>query len=310
MPCLAPLPATQDEDGSVTLRQSLLEAKMEDGQYLELPCGRCGTCRSKRVRSWAIRSHHEAQMATRIHKGVEVSNGCFITLTYDDWNLPPDGSLDVKHWQNFAKKLRRTLGPFRFLHCGEYGPKTHRPHYHACIFGLDFHEDRVLWQQADGRTTWLSDTLSQVWGKGFTTLAPLNFATASYVAGYVFKKLKTADHLAEHSVYGESPEPLFTEKPEYVTMSRNPGLGTPWLDRYWRDVYPADLVNIDGKTYRPPPFYDNYLLERDPPLYDQVMAKRREWLDEQPPTCKQQLKARRANHEARMALGHKRDKTE
>jgi len=281
---------------------------MEDGQYLELACGRCGSCRSRRVRSWAIRSHHEAQTSTRLHRGKHVSNGCFVTLTYDDDHLPRDGSLVVKHWQNFAKKLRRTLGPFRFLHCGEYGPKNLRPHYHACLFGIDFHADRQLWEQSDGRTTWLSETLSDVWGKGFTTLAPLNFATASYVAGYVFKKLKNADHLEEHAVYGATAEPLSVKTPEYVTMSRRPGLGTAWLDRFWRDVYPADAVMIDGKSYRPPKFYDQYLRDHDPVLYDEVISKRMEWLESQPPTCQNQLLARRANHEARMSLSNPRDK--
>jgi hypothetical protein len=61
----------------------------------------------------------------------------FLTLTYADKMLPADRSISVKHWQLFAKRLRKEVGPFRFYHVGEYGEKKGRPHYHAMIFGPD-----------------------------------------------------------------------------------------------------------------------------------------------------------------------------
>ncbi|AXL15413.1 replication initiator protein [Microviridae sp.] len=271
-----------------------MDAIMEDGDYLELACGNCQACRAKRVRSWAIRCFHESQMHTRKSNLGPVPNGCFITLTYDDEHLPNDRALDLEHWKLFRKRLYKRFGPFRFLHCGEYGSKNGRPHYHACLFGLDFHEDREVWRTDGKSVVWLSDTLSEIWGKGFTTLAPLNFATSAYVAGYVMKKAKHAEHLERTGKIGveDGRITVIYPKPEYVTMSKKPGLGSTWFEKYWTEVYPRDRVTIEGREFQPPRFYDDMLLKSQPVLYDEVIARRREFLDKRGPTCDNELRAR------------------
>ena len=78
-----------------------------------VPCGQCCGCRLERSRQWAIRCTHEASL----HE-----NNCFITLTFNDDNLPSDKSLDVRHFQLFMKRLRKQFGSnIRYYHCGEYG---------------------------------------------------------------------------------------------------------------------------------------------------------------------------------------------
>ena len=45
---------------------------------------------------------------------------CFVTLTYNDDNLPPDLSLDKRAFQLFMKRLRKRVKvPIRFFACGE-----------------------------------------------------------------------------------------------------------------------------------------------------------------------------------------------
>jgi hypothetical protein len=108
---------------------------------IKVACGQCIGCRLERSRQWAIRCVHEASL----HE-----HNSFITLTYNDENLPADGSLDVRHWQLFMKRLRKRHGSgIRYFHCGEYGSKHRRPHYHACLFGLDF-PDKKLWMMRNG----------------------------------------------------------------------------------------------------------------------------------------------------------------
>ncbi len=221
---------------------------------LELACGQCQGCRLERSRQWAIRCVHEAQM----HK-----QNCFITLTYDPDHVPKDGSLHLEDWQRFAKRLRRKAGPFRFFHCGEYGEVNLRPHYHACIFGLDFVADRGLWKDDGRNPLFRSPLLDSTWGLGFATVGALTFKSAAYVARYIMKK--ATGPLAVEK-YGD-------RRPEYVTMSRRPGIGSKWFEKFRGDVYPSDEVIHEGKRFRPPRFYDG-LLGADE-LYEYKVKRRR-----------------------------------
>lgn len=236
-------------------------------------------------------------MHTRRTKNGPVLNGCFVTLTYDNKNCPKDYSLRLEDWQNFAKKMRRDVGKFRYLACGEYGPKGGRPHLHACLYGQDFHEDRIRCESSTAKATsveWTSRLLTNTWGKGTATLGPLTYATASYTAGYVLKKLNPLEHLTKNALYGATSAPLFLRKSEFNTMSKHPGLGADWFNKYWADVYPADTVTIEGKTYRPPSYYDTLLYRRDPALYHQVTLQRKEFVDNRGLTSEYELRARGA----------------
>ena len=51
--------------------------------------------------------------------------------------------------------------------------------------------------------------------------------------------------------------------PEYCTMSRKPGIGKTWFEKYQSDVYPHDYCEINGKKIPPPRYYDD-LLKGDP----------------------------------------------
>ena len=59
----------------------------------------------------------------------------WITLTYDDQNLPNDNQLYYADVSDFLKRLRRRHKEnLRFFVSGEYGQKgTQRPHYHMYI---------------------------------------------------------------------------------------------------------------------------------------------------------------------------------
>lgn len=151
MPCYHPLKAYRAPGGGVAFN-------VRDGYAdlpVDLPCGQCAGCRWTKAKDWSLRCVHEAQLHSR---------NCFITLTYNDEHLPENESLDVEHWQLFAKKLRHRFGKFRFLHCGEYG-ELGRPHYHALLFGLDFGHDRIKLKKKDGNELFTSESLDKPGGK-------------------------------------------------------------------------------------------------------------------------------------------------
>jgi len=162
----------------------------------------------------------------------------------------------------------------RYFHCGEYGEKYNRPHYHAILFGYDF-PDKKLWKEKAETKLYQSEILAKLWGKGFCSIGDVTFESAAYVARYVLKKI-TGDEAENHYRYtdeltGES----FQITPEYTTMSTNPGLGKSWYEKYKADAYPKDFVTIRGKRLKPPKYYDSQLEQECEQTYERVKAKRR-----------------------------------
>lgn len=179
-----------------------------------------------------------------------------MTLTYDPAHVPPDGSLVLKDFQDFMKRLRFRKGPgVRFFHCGEYGEKNSRPHYHACLFNVAF-ADRELWKVVNDQRYYVSQEVSELWPYGWHTLGDVTFESAAYVARYITKKV-TGENADWHynDVDWHTGEILASRKPEYVTMSRRPGIGSAWIDQWMEDSFKDDSVIVRGRPMRPPKAY-------------------------------------------------------
>lgn len=189
---------------------------------------------------------------------------CFITLTYSPEHLPKDWSVDIRPWQLFAKKVRNRVGPFRFYQCAEYGDLNLRPHFHACIFGLDFRGGREVIKRVDGYELWRSPELESCWPYGFSMVGNLTAESAAYVARYVMKKnSQKMGVFSKYTRYDSSTGEVWDVRPEFATMSRNPGIGSGWFEKYKGDVFPSDQVVHQGRIFRPPRYYDQKLSESE-----------------------------------------------
>nr|QJB19261.1 MAG: replication initiator protein [Microvirus sp.] len=257
MPCYSPIIAYRSREVNKSGKRSLvfsLRTADPDIPPETIPCGQCLGCRLERSRQWAIRCVHEASL---------YDSNCFITLTMsDDWLDKPisrglrledcwrnaNGSLIKRDFVLFMKRLRKRFGAgIRFFHCGEYGELTGRPHHHVCLFNFDF-PDKCLYSIRDGVRLYRSPILEDLWPFGFCTIGDVTFESAAYVARYVMKKV-TGSSGVEH--YGE-------RLPEYITMSRRPGIGRDWYRDFASDVYPHDRMVIRGGVVcRPPKYYDS-----------------------------------------------------
>ena len=232
----------------------------------KLPCGRCIGCRLEKSRQWAIRCVHEASLYER---------NAFITLTFNDENLPASGSLDKRDFQLFVKRLRKRFGSgVRYFHAGEYGERFQRPHYHACLFNFDF-PDRELWSVRDGVRLFTSRALSELWPFGFSTVGDVTFESAAYVARCVTKKITGPVAEDHYWRYNQKTGECYDLQPEYCTMSRRPGIGRPWLEKFQSDVYPHDRVVLNGKEVKPPKFYDSIFELAFPDEFDEIKEKRK-----------------------------------
>ena len=121
--------------------------------------------------------------------------------------------------------------------CGEYGEKNGRPHYHALLFNMRFHDQRP-WKTVRGVPYYLSDTLKDLWRFGDCAIGEVNYKTAAYVARYILKKQNGKDSLFHYDTLSPSGEILHERLREYTEMSRGYGIGKKWLEKYYSDVYP------------------------------------------------------------------------
>lgn len=250
------------EDGSVIgkleasrfdkTNQVLLHGVLEKSSFV--PCGHCIGCALDHSKLWSMRMQLEM---------INSVNAYFLTLTYNDDNLPANYNLVKTDLQSFIKKLKRyfydnfdyTL--IRYYACGEYGSTTARPHYHLIVYNLpvtpdDFktffnyslscHEHNIG-RSIDGTCLFHIDWLDNLWGKGFVSVGSATAASMAYVARYVNKKKLLTK---------EEKETLRAKniQPEFNLMSLKPGIGADYYLKHKDDILKNNLsVYLNGKTY-------------------------------------------------------------
>ena len=287
----------------------LYESCPDGHEALLLPCGKCMLCTRRYRLHWVLRCIHELHyydQACYLTLTVDDAHidDVFPKLPGSDWN-----SLTHVPFQKFMKRLRirlqrgievitpvfrldqdqtrsiyskieykgETGKPLRFYMCGEYGDLTHRPHYHAILFGFYPPDSLPL----AGSKLEVSRLLADVWPYGFHTVARVEPNCISYVAGYVDKKMDNA----------RLSWALNTVAPEYVTMSRGcsklgtGGLGKSFFEEFSSEIYPENQDGTFARDYciigkysrvRTPRYYDRLLELRVPEKYARLVAFREE----------------------------------
>lgn len=317
MPCYKPIDAyeiTARKDQKSNGKKTIVFKRPQHTTYnpIQVPCGQCIGCRLLRSTMWASRCMHEASLHDK---------NCFITLTYDEENIPNDHSLNKDHFTKFLKRFRKAISPLsiRYFMCGEYGDESWRPHYHAIIFGYDFSEGikykdewcerRKQVQSVDvSNPYYISDFLQKLWPFGYHIIANCTWETAAYVARYCTKK-----------VTGEKAELHYTRtlldwnpytgevfqfedvqlEPEYANMSRRPGIGKGWYEKFKSDCYPSNFLIQDGHKTPIPKYYDKLLeLENEVEFKAVKQARELALLQNSEELTEERLKQR---HKAKLA---------
>lgn len=244
---------------------------------INVPCGHCVGCRLDKSRQWADRMMLELD-----HSRTAI----FVTLTYDPLNVPvacslDDGSvlftLNKRDVQLFMKRLRKTFDgrEIRFYLAGEYGTETHRPHYHAILFGLslsDFPDIKPVSKNSFGQYLYSSQKMYEIWKLGNVALADVSWQTCAYVARYCVKKL--GDDVSRETY--ES----FGVLSEFSLMSRKPGIAGYYhlehpdlIER--SKQYFSDPNGVSPRTScQTPKFVFDKLMLTNPELYDTLKKQR------------------------------------
>lgn len=153
----------------------------------------------------------------------------------------------------------------RCMHCGEYGDKRHRPHHHAILFGFQFPDLKVCYE--NGKKYYTSDILNELWTFGIHRIGDCTYNSCAYVARYVTKKMNG----------GNQDEYYNGRKPEYVTYSTKPVLGANYFIKNYREVVNTqELTVVADKKYtcRMPKSYDNILKKLNKDMFNDMKEKR------------------------------------
>lgn len=206
-----------------------MESSDHIGTYV--PCGRCYNCIQTKRSVWTFRILMELRGST---------SGYFVTLTYDNLNIPLDYQLDKRHLQLFLKSLRaRILKDYRkderyckkseksskwspklrYFGCGEYGGKTKRPHYHLILFNLP----KNYVKKDPIHRDFYSPIIEKIWKKGKIHVGKVEQGSAHYMTKYhMFPLQDDADY------YQTAP---------FALMSRRPGIGANFVTDEIKDYF-------------------------------------------------------------------------
>lgn len=228
-PLIAGLEPYVDEDGVIKNRVHLSPSEAllhPEWRQIQIPCGRCVECLETYSTQWAYRVMEEAKLYDK---------NCFITLTYAP-DFEPKGGVQKRDLQLFFKRLRGSVGKIRYFATGEYGERTGRPHYHACLFGYDFPDKYLFRQDKRGNLLYRSPLLERLWSFGFSSIGTLDFQSAKYCAKYMQKLL-------------DIPKGL---NPPFLLMSRKPGIGAGSISI---DLLETDKIYSKGGHISLPRYY-------------------------------------------------------
>lgn len=219
----------------------------EEFLWRKWPCRKCLPCLHRRQQEWIARlTEHLRQF----------ENNYFVTLTYNDENVPADENglmcFDSKRIIKLHRDIRKRYqtGRFRlppvsdiydlpeylelplnqkisYYVTSEYCPtSTHRPHYHAVYYntGVDQSTFELL--------------IRSLWPDGFITVYPAYEGAAGYISKYLVK-----DVLEEKSYLDE-----FQASPISI-MSK--GLGVSYVQRMYeyhnQDPYNRQYYQFHGE---------------------------------------------------------------
>lgn len=214
--------------------------KLDTGETVSFPCGKCPPCLSRRASGWSFRLNQESRVS---------NTAFFFTFTYDNDHVPLTKNkfmtLVKRDLQLFFKRLRKKHEKnklkIKYYAVGEYGGQTLRPHYHAIIFNTNLSllltqsEVNAIHQGViplDGKHPFKTD----LWQNGNITIGHLTDASAAYTLKYMCKDAQIPMHKNDDRL------------PEFCLMSK--GLGANYITSQTKTWHENDLLN---RCYAPLP---------------------------------------------------------
>lgn len=256
-------------------------------KYQIIPCGNCIGCRLDYSREWANRGYLEAKCWKQNY---------FVTITYDEEHIKTNeevidqngitfindgtwtGTLIPKDLSDFIKRLRRIMereynqpDGIRYMACGEYGEENQRPHYHIIFFNLKLPTETFYNAKIINEEIYYQNTIiEKAWKKGISNISEATWNNIAYTARYITKKQKGKEAGEYYAQKGQEKE--------FLRVSKMPGIGKPYYDKYKDKIYNTDSITIKNKqgiiTAKPPAYFDKLLEKENPDLLKKIKRKR------------------------------------
>lgn len=228
-----------DESG---VRLSFFENN--DDYYLDVPCGKCYHCIKSYKHQWNFRLQtHYSYLSQEAQR-----NSYFVTLTYDENNLPKHSrsaiSRTIRLFLERVRKLTKKSVTHWFV--TEFGERTHRLHLHGILFDVPF----PIYK------------LGLLWKYGFVSYRPLNEKRITYVTTYITKMDKDIIQLPENKQYVFTSPAIgksYLSDPKNIAISHVNGRPNPFgyfnnrpiaLPRYLRKfLFSQEELDILKRSY-------------------------------------------------------------
>lgn len=196
----------------MSLCKNQVVGKTKDGFYYVHPCGQCLACRINDIRAWYVRSRFEIKKPERPFQ-------YFLTLTYNEENLPDDGLCRKVDIKSFLNNLNTSFSlHIRYFATADYGSINNRAHYHVVLLSTK----KITQSQVE-----------RIWKKGFVYLKSLNVNNLKYTLRYTIKKrpLKTGENGFFRLVskgWGDNVKDFYTGQEYFTFDGRKYGI-SPYL---------------------------------------------------------------------------------
>lgn len=234
--------------------------------YLNVACGKCEACLTRKANEWAFRLFHEWNCS---------DNAYFLTLTYHDGSLPRIKSgepcFSKRDCQLFLKRLRKKFGNgIRYFLVSEYGSDRGRPHYHCLLFNFNYPKDDVMWQIK------IEQEIADIWKLGNVKVDEVIDERIIYCSKYCLSSLDWTDIQEESLLYLKryykevhddfNPDEIRGRTlKSFILSSRRPGIGTQWLTdeviSYYTRTLDLECKLSNGISYPMARFYKQKIFD-------------------------------------------------
>lgn len=198
------------------------------------------------------------------------SSACFITLTYEETPLSPNGfqTLDRTDLQKFIKRLRKTThAKLKYYAVGEYGTRFKRPHYHIILFNYP-------WNKIAKHEPILQAWHAGEWENakpGHIQIDACTPGSIGYVANYCQVGTWIPSHCTDTGL-------LDDRSPHFSVMSKRMGLGYLTEKKY--NYHVQNLANFvtrkGGSIQRLPRYFKDRIFTKSERL--QIQKEFENWM--------------------------------